>query len=283
MTSISLKRMNGLGNVFLIYDVRRQNYNNLTVENIKLLSSKENLETKGCDQFIVIMPPNSDEVDIAIKIFNADGSEVEACGNATRCIAWLFYQETCKKDNIKITTAAGLLEAKIENQHTFEVKVNMGTPQLSWQDIPLAHEVDELNLPISKGDFKNAVAVGIGNTHMVYFCDDDISQMEIDEIGAEMEKHPLYPNYCNVEFANVINDEEINLRVFERGVGETSACGTGACATLVAACQKGYTRNFAKISLPGGDLKIEWDRGNSNQVFMTGKVEFEKDLKVEIA
>ena len=219
------------------------------------------------------MEPSKDS-DVFMRIYNSDGSQVNACGNATRCVGWLIGH-ALSKDEISIETNAGIL---ISNKNGDFVTVNMGAPKLSWSEIPLSREVDTMSLPIEASDqIKYPVAVNMGNPHMTFFSPISVDEVDILSLGEPLEKHVLYPEKANVGFANIMDKKNIRLRVFERGVGETKACGTGACAALVAAVRRGLTNREAMLHLNGGILTINWDQ-KTGHVFMTGEVEFERDI-----
>ena len=260
MRSIPFIKMHGIGNDFVIIDHRYQKYEFAIT---KISNRKTGI---GCDQVIIIENPIDANQDCTMRIYNADGNEVGACGNATRCVAHIIMQER-QTQHVKIVVQDKVLSCWQVEQNT--IKVNMGVPLLNWQQIPLANSCDTIDLPISYGSLSNPVGVNVGNPHAVFFVD-DIKQVDLSSIGPKIENHPLFPEKVNVNVAQVISAEKILLRVWERGVGETEACGSGACATLVAAIRKKYIpKHYATISLPGGDLMIEW---MDNNVFMTGPV-----------
>jgi len=282
MTELTLHKMNGIGNNFLIYDVRKTENRKLTSKDIAFLSSEGCRNVSKFDQFIILSNEGADN-DVFMEIYNNDGSEVDACGNATRCVANLIGKEK-RLDNVIIQTNAGYLQSKNSFENN-EVSVNMGKPNFNWQNIPLLNQVDdELNLPISFNGV-NGAATSIGNPHLVFILEEDISNLKLNEIGGEYENHELFPEKTNVSFANVISESEVNLRVFERGVGETLACGTGACATHIIANRLGMVNDSSKINLPGGSLHIQYSRDNNGKdsdVIMTGAVEYEGLIKVTI-
>ena len=280
---ITLTRMNGLGNDFLIYDNYANYANNFTFskQSILHLSSRDNSETKGCDQFIIINQPQQAGSDAFMEIYNTDGSQVFACGNATRCIASLLFTKL-NKNIVNITTHSDRLIAhKISD---VIVMVDMSKPDFNWQQIPLAKEVDTQNLPILvQGLGVQPMAVSIGNPHMVFFIDKNIAELNLQELGPPLESNPLYPQKGNVSFANIVDNGNINLRVFERGVGETKACGTGACATMVCAVKKGLVGDSkVNIHMTGGSLQIEWDGGEKSHILMTGQVEYESKITAHV-
>jgi diaminopimelate epimerase len=278
MASIKLIKMNGTGNDFLIFDARATENTQLVqnvIKNISELSIRSNETTKGCDQFLVL--ENTDEADVFMRIFNCDGSEVSACGNATRAIGWWISNEL-SKDTVHIQTKADILSA--EQIGDFDVMVDMGKPRLEWNEIPLSHKMNTLEIPITADDLPYPAAVSMGNPHMVFFVN-NVNRMDISRIGAPLEVHPFYPEKTNVEFAEVLDHEKIRLRVFERGVGETLACGTGACAAVVAAVRRGLTLRDVEVEVKGGTLRIYWDE-DTGHVHLSGKVGVDGSVEVEI-
>lgn len=274
-------KMNGLGNSFAIFDARRRGSLTLSSEQIQALADPD--RGIGCDQVIAIEP--SIRGDAFMRIWNADGSEVAACGNATRCVAWLLMEEMLRGE-LKIETKAGLLAA--ERRARMEVCVDLGSPLLRWEEVPLAHRHDTRRIDMRFGDINDPLladpgAVNMGNPHVVFFVD-DLEAMPIARLGPLVENHPLFPQRVNVGFAQILSPDHIRLNVWERGAGLTKACGTGACAALVAAARRDLCGRTALVSLPGGDLVIEW-RGSDDHVLMTGPVELEyaAALDAEIA
>ncbi len=252
-------KMHGLGNDFVVLDARTTP---LALSEAQTRAIADRKTGVGCDQLIVIAPPISAEAGALMQIRNADGSEVSACGNATRCVADLLLRESgC--DEIVIETRAGLLRAKAAGAQS--VAVDMGPARLEWSDIPLARPMDTLHLPLP-GD---PVAVSMGNPHAVFFVA-DLDGVDVAERGAPLERDPLFPERANIEFAQVLAPGRIRMRVWERGTGITRACGTGACATLVAAVRRGLTKRRADVVLDGGTLTIEWLE--NGHVLMTGPV-----------
>jgi diaminopimelate epimerase len=255
-------KMHGAGNDFVVLDARQTRLPSLNWQKIA-----DRHFGIGCDQIIVL--ENSDNASVKMRIFNADGSEVASCGNASRCVAWLMGNEKqSASDKQTIETKAGVLTALINGN---QVIVDMGEPKLDWQAIPLVKSADTLHLPIEEEMLKDPVAVSMGNPHMVFFVA-DIKSVPIEMLGKKLECHPLFPERANVSIAQVKSRSVIELQVFERGSGLTLACGTGACATLVAAHLRGLTERIAKVQLPGGELTIEW-REQDSHVYMTGHVE----------
>jgi len=256
-------KMHGLGNDFVVIDARNQPYAPTEAEVRSIADRKTGV---GCDQFIVVEPPKNAEAHAFMRIRNADGGEVEACGNAARCVGWLLLEET-GGELVVFETVAGLLEARRAGKDL--ITVDMGPARLEWTAIPLAQPVDTLHLPLSQGGVSDPVAVNMGNPHAVFFVP-DAEAVPVAEIGPGLEHHPLFPERTNVEFASVESRTRIRMRVWERGAGITRACGTGACATLVAAARRGLTERKADVVLDGGTLTIEWLE--DGRVLMTGPV-----------
>jgi diaminopimelate epimerase len=201
-----------------------------------------------------------------MRIRNADGGEVEACGNGARCVAYLLLREE-RRERVAIDTAAGIILA--ENAGGDRVAVDMGPARLEWRDIPLARAMDTLHLDLQLGPLRDPVAVNVGNPHAVFFVP-DAEAIDLATLGPQLEHDALFPERCNIEAATVLSPSRIRMRVWERGTGITRACGTGACATLVAAARRGLTERKADVVLDGGTLEIEWQA--DGQVCMTGPV-----------
>ena len=254
-------KMHGLGNDFVIIDSRNNNYI-INEKNIRLISNRR--LGVGCDQVIEIK--NSKSADIFMKIFNSDGSEAEACGNATRCVAGILFASSPKKQ-ILIETISGILKA--ESEVNGNIKVDMGEPKLGWQDIPLSKNIEVINF--EQFSLKNGFAVNLGNPHIVFFVE-DLKNFTIDKIGPYIETHKLFPQKVNVEICEIINDQKIKVIVWERGAGKTLACGSGACAVLVAAYKKGLSKEVVEVQLDGGSLNISWNVKTDNHVIMSGPV-----------
>ena len=239
--------MHGLGNDFVIIDARLEDME-LTGVSARAIADRHS--GIGCDQLIVLRP--SRQADVRMQIFNADGSEVEACGNAARCVAKLIGDET------RIETGGGII---IGNATADGAIVDMGNPRFEWQAIPLAYAMDTLDMPVGWEELQNPAAVNVGNPHVIFFVDDSAA-VELDRLGPMIEVDPLFPEKANVNIAH-IDDGVIHLRVWERGVGLTRACGTGACATAVAAIRRGLVTSPVQVNLPGGMLTIRWKDGEN--------------------
>jgi diaminopimelate epimerase len=263
MTALPFLKMHGLGNDFVVIDARRHA---LALDAERARSIADRRTGVGCDQLILIEPARSRVADAFMRILNADGSEVEACGNGTRCVADLLMREN-GRDHVVIETVAGLLDAEAADDGM--ISVDMGPARLDWRDIPLAKPMDTLHVDLTVGALTDPVAVNVGNPHAVFFVP-QADAVDIAALGPVLERHPLFPERANIEVASLISPEKIRMRVWERGVGITQACGTGACATLVAAARRKLTGRKAEIVLDGGSLIIEWLP--DNHVRMTGPV-----------
>ncbi len=259
--NLNFRKMHGLGNDFVIIDGRKT-LPKLDVSQIRAIADRQ--RGVGCDQFIVLETPPDDKADVFMRIYNPDGSEAGACGNATRCVADILVSEQAAETCL-IQTVAGLLQCKRQGD---QVRVNMGVPKLGWKDIPLSKQCDTLHLPLD-GD---PVGVNVGNPHCVFFCA-NAEDMAVDKIGPKIEHDPLFPDRVNVEFASLSGPDHIRMRVWERGAGITQACGTGACATGIAAIRRELTGPKVTVELDGGPLVIEW-AGEGHPVFMTGPVAY---------
>lgn len=258
-------KMQGLGNDFAVFDARQQP---LALGRDAARAIADRRFGVGCDQVIVIEPAKNG-ADAFMRIYNSDGGEVESCGNAARCIARLLMDEK-HSETIRIETDGGPLACIAKGDH---VSVDMGVPKFGWRDIPMARETDTLSFAIDSpgSDYfplTLASAVNVGNPHVVLFVD-DAETAPVAEIGAALERHPMFPARTNVEFVSLTAPETLRMRVWERGVGITLACGTGACATMVAAQRRGLVGAKADIVLDGGTLALEWE-GEGKPVYMTG-------------
>jgi len=255
---IAFTKMHGLGNDFVVLDARDHPLPPLTGELVAALADRHT--GIGCDQLVLIEP--SEVADWRMRIFNSDGGEVEACGNATRAVGLLIGGE------LTLETLGGTIAARPDEKG---VAVDMGVPRFGWDEIPLAYAMDTLHMPvgwpIDGGALENPVAVNVGNPHAVFFVD-DIYAVPLAEIGPVIENDPIFPERVNVNVATVTARDAITLRVWERGAGLTRACGTGACATAVAAMRRGLVDREVTVTLPGGPLTIAW--GEDGRITMTG-------------
>ena len=258
-------KMHGLGNDFMVVDMVTQSVR-LPPDKIRRLADRR--FGVGFDQLLIVEPPTDPDMDFRYRIFNADGSEVEQCGNGARCFAkFVRDKRLIGRDTIQVQTAGGNIELIIHANG--EVSVNMGVPRLQPEDIPFRAQEQRAtyDLRIDGEEFEIS-AVSMGNPHAVIQVD-DVNSTPVARLGSVMEKHSRFPKRCNVGFMQVLDQAEINLRVFERGVGETLACGTGACAAVVAGRLQGLLGDEVRVNLPGGTLNIHWS-GEGHSVIMTG-------------
>ncbi|PKR48472.1 diaminopimelate epimerase [Thalassospira marina] len=265
MNGISFIKMHGLGNDFVVFDGRRDSVV-LDMDDATAARIADRKTGVGCDQLIVIEPPRDDDADAFMRIRNNDGSEVGACGNATRCVADVLMGEFKRRD-VTIQTVSGLLEARGLDDGT--VTVDMGLAWLDWREIPLLKAVDTNHIPLSVGPLADPVGVNMGNPHAVFFVD-DAEAIDLEKYGPVLEHHDIFPERANIEVCHLMGDNRIRMRVWERGVGITRACGTGACAVGVAAARRGLTGRNVEVVLDGGVLGIEWLP--DEHVLMTGPV-----------
>jgi diaminopimelate epimerase len=254
--TIPFRKMHGLGNDFIVFDARQRPLAPTPAE-IRALADRHT--GIGADTIVILQPAADGQADISVRFINADGDDSATCGNATRCIARLLFAET-GRDHVRIATGAGILDAWKQGEL---VAVDMGTPRLDWTEIPVAREADTLHLPLDA----DPVGVNMGNPHAVFFVP-DAEAVDVSGLGSRIEHDPLFPERTNVEFATVQAPDRIRMRVWERGAGITRACGSGACATLVAAARRGLTGRKATLALDGGELTIEWR--DDGHVIMTG-------------
>ena len=251
---IDFTKMHGLGNDFVVLDGRT---GALPVVDAALAAALADRHTGiGCDQLIVLAP--SDLGDFRMRIFNADGSEVEACGNATRAVGLLHGEPA------RIETLGGIVSASPARGG---ISVEMGIPRFEWDTIPLAYAMDTHAMPVAWEELVNPIAVNVGNPHVIFFVDDPYA-IDMARLGPMIETDPLFPERINVNVAAVSARDAITLRVWERGAGLTRACGTGACASAVGAMRRGLVERRVTVTLPGGPLSIEWR--DDGQIVMTG-------------
>ena len=247
-------KMHGLGNDFVVLDARGAPLP--AISNATASAIADRHTGIGCDQLIVLEP--SDTQAFRMRIYNADGGEVEACGNATRAVAMLHGQAA------QIETAGGVLALE---PIAGGARVDMGRPRFDWDAIPLAYAMDTASMPVGWGPLENPIAVNVGNPHAVFFVE-DADAVDLSALGPEIEHDPLFPERVNVNVASVIGDHHLKLHVWERGAGLTRACGTGACASAVAAIVRRLVQGPVTVTLPGGDLSIDWQAGGT--ITMTG-------------
>ena len=268
-------KMDGLGNDFVIIDQRNHNYN-LTKDQIIKICDRSFI---GCDQLIYIQ--KSDKKDAGLEFYNSDGSISGACGNGTRCVADLISKENNDKEII-LWTSSGALKSKILGNNLVETEI--GVPKTNWNEIPLNKNLDTKNLNIKIIDKNNiehigGTSVNVGNPHVVFFVD-NIEDYDLKEIGPQIENHNYFPEKCNVTLAKVISRKLIRIKVWERGAGLTKACGTAACATVVAANINGLVDKKTDIEFELGKLSISIDQNNS--IHMKGPVSDIKNIEINI-
>ncbi|WP_292959727.1 diaminopimelate epimerase [Novosphingobium sp. UBA1939] len=255
---IPFRKMHGLGNDFVVIDARETP---LAMSDRRAAALADRRTGVGCDQLIVLEP--SAVADVRMRIFNNDGGEVEACGNASRAVGLLLGGER------RIETLAGVIRSEAGADG---VAVDMGTPRFDWNRIPLAYAMDTLTMPVGWEDLTDPVAVNVGNPHVIFFVP-DADAVDLARLGPLIENDPLFPERVNVNVASLIGPDRIRLRVWERGAGLTRACGTGACATAVAAIRRKLTGRTVAVELPGGPLTIAWPEGEQPEggsILMTG-------------
>lgn len=265
-------KMHGLGNDFVVVDMEEEK---------DLPGNLPGLAVRVCDRHFgvgadgLVLIRSCKKADISMQILNSDGSEAEMCGNAIRCAAKYVYERgMIKKNLMEVETPAGVIvpELILDNGLVVDVRVDMGTPHLEREQIPMIGSVGRvINEPLEVGDdLFHITAVSMGNPHCVIFVS-DVEAIPLEKLGSEIETYPAFPNKTNVEFVQVINNEEVRMRVWERGAGLTMACGTGACATVVAAVLNGHTVRKVRVHLYTGALDIEWS--DNNRLYMTGPAE----------
>jgi diaminopimelate epimerase len=262
-------KMHGLRNDFVIVDGRREPYRPSAEEIIRICDRREGV---GGDELLIVNPPGSvpksADAYAFVRIFNPDGREVEACGNATRCVGWLFIQES-RRERVVVETIGGRLTCSRAGQK--QVAVEMGKLRTAWQDIPLAREMDTLHLEIGAGPLQDPVGMNIGNPHAVFFVD-DLDAVDMAVYGPQLQNHPLFPQEANIGAAQLIDSKTLKLSVWERPGALTTACGTGACVAVGAAHRRGLTtEKQMTVIMPAGTVEIELQEDDT--VVMIGPVE----------
>ncbi|MEZ5953747.1 MAG: diaminopimelate epimerase [Hyphomonas sp.] len=269
---MKLWKMNGAGNSFAIFDARSAPFTP-SADQVREIAERLN-----ADQVIALERDGAR--DGFMRIWNRDGGEVSACGNASRCVGHLLLEET-GKEKVTIQTEADMLHAYRAGGGL--ITVDMGSPLMGWEDIPLKEKMDVRGVDVKIGPIDNPIlsrpaVVSMGNPHAVFFVS-DVDAYDIPALGPLVEWHPLFPEGVNVGFAQVIDRHKIRLRVWERGAGLTKACGTGACAALVCAARAKLTDRKALLILDGGELVIDW-RESDDHVYMTGPIELEFETEI---
>src|SRR5438105_3205223 len=274
MAQVRFRKMHGLGNDFVVLDRRRHS---IAVDAAAARALADRHTGIGCDQLILLDRPRDPSARLFMRILNADGSEAEACGNASRCIARLVADETGDR-RVTIETAAGLLATELLPDRS--VAVDMGPARTGWRDIPLAREMETDRVDLTLGPLAEPVCTNVGNPHATFFVA-DAEAIDLAALGPRLEHDALFPERANIGVAAVLDRGRIRFRVWERGAGITRACGTGACAALVAAHRRGLTGRQAIVVLDGGTLDIRWR--DDGHVIMTGPAALAFEGVVDIA
>ena len=275
MNNLEAYKMDGLGNDFIIFDNREKSIS-LNKEQIIKISDRNHI---GCDQVIFIdKDTNSDAF---LKFYNSDGGEISACGNGSRCVAYLLMKEN-NVNKISLRTKVGILEATLDEKNLVNIK--MGQPNFEWDKIPLSKKMNYKNLEIKISDIngkeiKSGFSLSLGNPHIIFFVE-DLNKFDLKIIGPKIENHNYFPQKCNVTLANIKNKNLIKVKVWERGAGLTKACGTAACATAVAASVLKLNDRSVDIEFEEGLININWKPDNN--IYMRGKVSEIKKIKVDI-
>jgi len=275
MNKLDAYKMDGLGNDFIIFDKRKKSIS-LAKDQIIKISSRSNI---GCDQVIFI---DKDETsDVSLTFYNSDGGEISACGNGSRCTAYLLMRENNNK-KISLRTKVGILQAELDDKNL--VRINMGQPNFKWEKIPLSKEMDNKNLKIKINstdgkEIEGGFSLSVGNPHIIFFVE-DFNKFNLKEIGPKIENHNYFPEKCNVTLASIRNKKHVKVKVWERGAGLTKACGTAACATAVSGAVLKLNERYVDIEFQEGLLNIDWNIDNN--IYMTGKVSEVKKIAVSI-
>jgi len=275
MNKLEAYKMDGLGNDFIIFDKRKKSIS-LTKDQIIKISDRNNI---GCDQVIFVDTDNSNST--YLTFYNSDGNEIKACGNGSRCAAYLLMKENNIK-KISLKTKAGILLAELDNKNL--VSINMGQPNFKWKKIPLLKEMDNKNLKIKINsidgkEITGGFSLSVGNPHVIFFVE-NINQFNIKDIGPKIENHEYFPEKCNVTLASIKNKKHVKVNVWERGAGLTKACGTAACATAISGAVLKLNERCVDIEFSEGLLNIDWKADNN--IYMTGEVSEVKKITVNI-
>ena len=275
MNKLVAYKMDGLGNDFIIFDKRKKSVS-LTKEQIIKISDRNSI---GCDQVIFI--EKDENSNAFLKFYNSDGGEISACGNGSRCVAYLLMKENNNK-KISLGTKVGILQAELNDKNL--VCINMGQPNFEWDKIPLVKKMDNKNLEIKINgvdgkEITGGFSLSVGNPHIIFFVE-DFNRFNLKEIGPKIEHHNYFPEKCNVTLASIKNKNHVKVKVWERGVGLTKACGTAACATAVSGAVLKLSERCVDIEFVEGLLNIDWKKDNN--IYMTGKVSEVKKITVNI-
>src|ERR1700704_4415862 len=268
MATTPFLKMHGLGNDFVVLDARTAALD-LTLERRRVIADRR--LGVGCDQLIVLEPPTDRDADVFMRIYNPDGGEAGACGNATGCVASVVMDER-KTDQVTVQTISGLLDSQktgMGGNALPVISVDMGLALLDWRDIPVREACDTNHLPVGLGPLKDPVGTSMGNPHATFFVD-NVAAIPLGELGPKLEHDRFFPERANIGVAELLGEDKLRLRVWERGAGLTLACGSGACAALVAATRRGLVKRHAEVIVDGGTLAIEWLR--DGHVLMTGGI-----------
>ena len=275
MNKLVAYKMDGLGNDFIIFDKRKKSVS-LTKEQIIKISDRNSI---GCDQVIFI--EKDENSNAFLKFYNSDGGEISACGNGSRCVAYLLMKENNNK-KISLGTKVGILQAELNDKNL--VCINMGQPNFEWDKIPLVKKMDNKNLEIKINgvdgkEITGGFSLSVGNPHIIFFVE-DFNRFNLKEIGPKIEHHNYFPEKCNVTLASIKNKNHVKVKVWERGAGLTKACGTAACATAVSGAVLKLSERCVDIEFVEGLLNIDWKKDNN--IYMTGKVSEVKKITVNI-
>ena len=275
MINLEAYKMDGLGNDFIIFDNRKKSIS-LTKDQIVKIADRNNI---GCDQ--VIFVDNDKNSNAFLRFYNSDGGEISACGNGSRCVAYLLMKED-KNKKILMRTKVGILEAELNYNNL--ISLNIGSPSFKWNKIPLIKNMDNKNLKIKIKNIEGKELIGgfslsVGNPHIIFFVE-DINKFNLKEIGPKIEKHVYFPQKCNVTLASIKNRKHLRVKVWERGAGLTKACGTAACAAAVSGASLNLNERCVDVEFPDGLLNIDWKKNNN--IYMTGKVSEVKKITIDI-
>ena len=275
MNKLDAYKMDGLGNDFIIFDKRKKSIS-LTKDQIIKISDRSNI---GCDQVIFI--DNDKSSNAYLTFYNSDGGEIAACGNGSRCTAYLLMKENNNK-KISLRTKVGILQAELDDKNL--VRINMGQPNFKWEKIPLSKEMNNKNLKIKINstdgkEIEGGFSLSVGNPHIIFFVE-DFNKFNLKEIGPKIENHNYFPEKCNVTLASIKNKKHVKVKVWERGAGLTKACGTAACATAVSGAILKLNERYVNVEFQEGLLNIDWNADNN--IYMTGKVSEVKKITVSI-
>ncbi len=261
--ALPFRKMHGLGNDFVVIDARSAEVT-LSPDAARRIADRR--RGVGFDQLVLLEPPRDPSAAAFVRFLNADGSEAGACGNGSRCVGWLLAEEM-GQESLAIETLGGLLSCRREADG--RMTVDLGPAKTDWREIPLARDLDTVSLPLARGGLKDPAALSVGNPHATFFVP-DAEAVALDTLGPELEVDPLFPERANIAVAEVTGADQLRVRVWERGVGITQACGTGASAAAVNAARRGLTGRSVEVALDGGSLSIHWRA--DGHVEMTGPI-----------